>query len=321
MSIAFIFPGQGSQTLGMLGTIAEENTQYADIISHTFKQASDILDYDLWALTQIGPEADLNKTQYTQPAILSASYALWQIWRSKQGLMPIVMAGHSLGEYTALVCAEALEFSEAIDLVAHRGKFMQNAVVPGEGAMAAILGLDDDMIIAICAEIVAKNAHTQVVSAVNFNSPGQVVIAGHSDAVDQAMNAAHQAGAKKVIKLAVSVPSHCALMDDAAIQLAEKLATISIKTPVTPVFNNVHATIENDAKAIRETLVAQLSQPVQWVTIINNIIATGAEHIIECGPGKVLTGLNRRINRRMPASPMFDVTTIDKNFEAIRLCQ
>ncbi|RKZ94280.1 MAG: [acyl-carrier-protein] S-malonyltransferase, partial [Gammaproteobacteria bacterium] len=273
MSIAFIFPGQGSQTVGMLAGIADENPKYGEIITSTFQQASDRLGIDLWTLVQNGPESELNRTKNTQPAILAASYALWQIWCSKEGVVPAVMAGHSLGEYTALVCSEALEFSDAIDLVSSRGKYMQDAVETGEGAMAAILGLDDEAVIKVCEQTAEESG--RVVSAVNFNAPGQVVIAGHSDAVEQAITLAKNSGAKKAIKLAVSVPSHCSLMDSAAEKLANKLQSISIERPVIPVINNVHVTIENEGDTIRDSLVKQLSHPVRWVETINKMAAEG----------------------------------------------
>lgn len=315
MSTAFIFPGQGSQSVGMLGTIADENPEYGEIISATFQQASDILGFDLWELTQNGPESELNTTRNTQPAILAASYALWQIWKSKEGPIPAVLAGHSLGEYTALVCAEAIDFSDAIDLVALRGRYMQDAVEPGEGSMAAILGLDCDDVVQLCDTTAEQTG--RVVAAVNFNSPGQVVIAGHSDAVEQAIILAKNTGAKKAIKLAVSVPSHCSLMNSAAQKLAKKLQTIDIQRPVIPVINNVHVTIENKTDAIRDSLVKQLSHPVRWVETINKMAAEGTDQIVECGPGKVLSGLNKRINRQMPVHPMFDTATIDKAFKEL----
>ena len=313
MSIAFVFPGQGSQTIGMLGSIAEENPLYGDIVSSTFDLASNALGYDLWELIQNGSVSDLNKTKKTQPAILTASYALWQIWQGKEGVMPVVMAGHSLGEYTALVCAEAMDFSDAISLVSLRGQYMQEAVADGEGAMAAILGLDDDAVIKICEETAAANE--MIVSAVNFNAPGQVVIAGNSEAVKHASSALLAAGAKKAIKLPVSVPSHCSLMKSAADKLARKLHSIEIDRPNIPVINNVHVTIENDVESIRDALVKQLYNPVQWVGTINKMLAEGTEQIVECGPGKVLTGLTKRINKNIVAHPMYDSITIDKVFE------
>ncbi len=315
MSIAFIFPGQGSQSIGMLGTIADENPGYGEIITSTFQQASDALGYDLWEITQKGPESKLNSTSITQPAMLSAGYALWQIWKDKGGIIPAVLSGHSLGEYTALVCAEAIDFSDAIDLVASRGHYMQDAVESGEGAMAAILGMDNDDVIKLCEEV--EKTSERVVSAVNFNAPGQVVIAGHADAVEQAMTLAKKGDAKKTVKLPVSVPSHCSLMDSAAVKLAKKLQTINFERPVIPVINNVHVTIENDTDSIRDSLVKQLYKPVRWVEVVNKMISEGTDQIVECGPGKVLTSLNKRINRQMPVHPMFDTATIDKAFEEL----
>ena len=320
MSIAFIFPGQGSQSVGMLGQIVDENPTYGEIILSTFKQASDVLGFDLWEIAQHGPESELNKTKHTQPAMLAAGYALWQVWKSKEGTVPAVMAGHSLGEYTALVCSESLDFSDAVDLVYSRGKFMQEAVESGEGAMAAILGLGDDEVIKVCEDTAAsmnKDGGDWVVSAVNFNAPGQVVIAGHSDAVENAMTAADEAGAKKTVKLAVSVPSHCSLMEGAAKKLSDKLNVTNIERPIIPVINNVHVTIENDVDLIRDALVKQLSRPVRWVETINKMVSEGTDQIVECGPGKVLAGLNRRINRRMPVHPVFDVASIDKVYEEL----
>lgn len=315
MSVAFVFPGQGSQSIGMLGDIADENPAYGEIVTSTFKDASGELGYDLWELIQNGSESELNKTRNTQPAILAASYALWQIWKSKQGAMPVVLAGHSLGEYTALVCAEAIDFADAISLVSLRGKYMQEAVADGAGAMAAVLGLEDDIIVKLCEQTSADN--DGIVAAVNFNSPGQVVIAGNTETVDKAIVAANDAGAKKVIKLPVSVPSHCALMDGAAEKLAKKLISTDFNRPVIPVINNVHVTIENEADTIRDALVKQLSHPVRWVEIINKMLAEGTEQIIECGPGKVLTGLNRRINRNIATHPIYDAATIDKAYEEL----
>lgn len=331
MTIAFVFPGQGSQKVGMLGSIAEQNPEYGEIVKSTFHQASEVLGFDLWEMTQKGPESALNNTRNTQPAMLAAGCAMWQLWLTKTGLtktgstktglekaekVPVMMAGHSLGEYTALVCAAALDFKDAIELVSLRGQYMQSAVAEGDGAMAAVLGLDDEQVIRVCAEITASMPG-RIVSAVNFNAPGQVVIAGNSDAVDKAIAAVASAGAKKTIKLAVSVPSHCALMQSAAEKLEQKLASTEITSPLIPVINNVHAVIENDVDAIRNALVEQLSHPVRWVATINRMAADGIDQIVECGPGKVLTGLNKRIIRRMPAFPIYDVTTIDKTFEEL----
>lgn len=315
MSIAFVFPGQGSQSIGMLGSIIEENSAYGDIVTSTFNSASNVLGYDLWELIQNGTDSELNQTKKTQPAILAASYALWQIWLSKNGAMPVVMAGHSLGEYTALVCAEAMDFSDAIALVSLRGQYMQEAVADTQGAMAAILGLDDDEVIRICDETAASSG--SVVSAVNFNAPGQVVIAGTSAALESAISALTAAGAKKAIILPVSVPSHCSLMKGAADKLAKKLHSTEIDRPIIPVINNVHVTIENEVESIRDALVKQLYKPVKWTATINKMLAEGTDSIIECGPGKVLSGLNRRINKNISAHSMFDSITIDKVFEEL----
>lgn len=315
MSTAFIFPGQGSQSVGMLANIADENPQYGKIVTSTFQQASDQLGFDLWELVQNDPESSLNSTKNTQPAILAASYALWQIWRYKEGAMPSIMAGHSLGEYTALVCAEAIDFSDAIELVASRGQYMQSAVADDEGTMAVILGFDAETVIALCKEVAEETG--RVVEAVNFNAPEQIVIAGHSDAVIKTISLAKSRGAVKAIKLAVSVPSHCSLMNNAVALLSEKLQTITIERPVIPVINNVHVMIENDADAIREALIKQLSYPVRWTEVINKMAAEGTKYIVECGPGKVLTGLNRRINSQMPAQAMFDAATIDKIYKEL----
>ncbi len=316
MTVAFVFPGQGSQSVGMLGSIAEQNPAYGEIVHATFYQASDILGFDLWAMTQNGPEEALNKTCNTQPAMLAAGYAMWQLWHEKGGQRPVLMAGHSLGEYTALVCAQALDFKDAIALVYLRGQYMQSAITEGEGGMAAILGLNDEQVIQVCAEV-ADSLPGRVVSAVNFNSPGQVVIAGHSDAVDKAMQAAADAGAKKTVKLSVSVPSHCALMQSAAVKLQQKLAATVFRPPIIPVINNVQVSIENNIDAIRSALVQQLFNPVRWVETIDKMLAEGVDQIVECGPGRVLTGLNKRINRRIPAYPVYDVATIDKTFEEL----
>ncbi len=315
MSIAFVFPGQGSQTIGMLGNIADENPEYGDIVNATFNRASNVLGYDLWELVQNGTDTELNRTKKTQPAILTASYALWQIWMSKEGPMPVVMAGHSLGEYTALVCAEAIDFDDAVELVSLRGQYMQEAVADTEGAMAAILGLEDDVVVKICEE--TAETTESVVAAVNFNSPGQVVISGTAEAVDSAISALSNAGAKKTIKLPVSVPSHCSLMTGAADKLAKKLHSTEFDRPIIPVINNVHVTIENEVDSIKDALVKQLYKPVRWTETINKMLAEGTENIVECGPGKVLTGLNRRINKNIPAHAMLDAVTIDKVFEEL----
>jgi [acyl-carrier-protein] S-malonyltransferase len=277
------------------------------VVGQSFAEASEALGYDLWKLTQEGPEAELNQTHITQPALLAAGIAVWRVWQEKGGAAPSVMAGHSLGEYTALVAAGAMPFADAVALVADRGKFMQEAVPAGEGAMAAILGLDDARVIEICEQA----AEGEVVSAVNFNSPGQVVVAGAAAAVDRAIELAKAAGAKRALKLAVSAPSHCALMKPAADRLAERLQGIEINAPAIPVINNADVASPSDAGAIRDALVRQLYSPVRWVETIQKMSADGVDRLIECGPGKVLVGLNKRIDKAMNAAAVFDTATLD----------
>lgn len=285
-SLAFVFPGQGSQSIGMLAEVA---AQYGSI-GETFAEASEALGYDLWQLVQGGPEADLNRTDRTQPAILAASVALWRLWSTHTDVRPAFVAGHSLGEYTALVAAQAIGFAEALRLVERRGQLMQQAVAEGEGGMAAILGLEDQQIIDLCAQA----AQGQVVSAVNFNAPGQVVIAGQAVAVQRAIEACKEAGAKRAIALPVSVPSHCALMKPAAEQLAKDFRAIEWHPPSVTLVQNVTAKPAADADAMRTLLVEQLYSPVRWVQTIEYIAAQGVTDLIECGPGKVLSGLNKR---------------------------
>ena len=285
-SLAFVFPGQGSQSLGMLAELGAEKP----VIIETFKEASDALGYDLWKLIQEGPEEQLNQTDKTQPAILTASIALWRLWLAEGGAAPAFVSGHSLGEYSALVAAESISLKDAVRLVERRGQLMQEAVPAGHGAMAAILGLDDAVVVEICAEA----AEDQVVSAVNFNSPGQVVIAGNKAAVDRAMELCKAKGAKRALPLAVSVPSHCALMKPAAERFAESVNAIEWKAPQIPVVQNVTAAIAADLDALKHDLLAQLYQPVRWVECVQTLAANGAVNLVECGPGKVLAGLNKR---------------------------
>ncbi|WP_293730138.1 ACP S-malonyltransferase [uncultured Actinobacillus sp.] len=304
---AMVFPGQGSQTVGMLAELAEQ----FPVVIETFKQASDVLGYDLWALTQQGPAEELNKTWQTQPALLAASVAIYRVWQQQYpNLKPEVMAGHSLGEYSALVCAGAMDFQDAIKLVELRGKLMQQAVPEGTGAMYAIIGLDNESIIKACNEA----AQGEVVSAVNFNSPGQVVIAGAKAAVERAAAACKEAGAKRALPLAVSVPSHCALMKPAADQLAVSLESIAVKTPETAVINNVDVKTENEAEAIRHALVRQLYSPVRWTETVEKMATSGVEILVEIGPGKVLTGLTSRIVKELSAAAVNDV----KSLEAVK---
>ncbi|WPC03633.1 ACP S-malonyltransferase [Pseudomonas benzenivorans] len=285
-SLAFVFPGQGSQSLAML---AEHGAQQPLIID-TFAEASDALGYDLWALTQQGPEEQLNQTDKTQPAILTASIALWRLWQAQGGVRPAFVAGHSLGEYSALVAAGSLDFAAAVKLVEHRGRLMQQAVPAGQGGMAAILGLDDADVLAACAEA----AQDEVVSAVNFNAPGQVVIAGAAPAVARAVEACKARGAKRAMPLPVSVPSHCALMRPAAERFAEAVAAIAWQAPQIPLVQNVSAAAVADLDALKRDLLAQLYSPVRWVESMVCLADQGVTDLVECGPGKVLSGLNKR---------------------------
>jgi [acyl-carrier-protein] S-malonyltransferase len=292
-SIAFVFPGQGSQQVGMLAAAH----QHFAVVRETFTEASQELGYDMWALLQQGPQEALNLTETTQPVLLTSSVALWRAWRSETDVQPGIMAGHSLGEFSALVCAGALEFGDAVKLVRKRGQFMQTAVPVGQGAMAAIIGLEDAVINRIC-EQMTRDTHG-VVSAVNFNSPGQVVIAGHKAAVEAAIIALKEAGAKRALPLPVSAPFHTVLMKPAGEQLEEVLSTIRISVPQIPVVHNVHAATEPDSNNIRKLLVEQIYSPVRWASCVQTIIQAGASHIVECGPGNVLSGLNRRIDKSL----------------------
>ena len=301
---AMVFPGQGSQTVGMLAELAGDYP----IVQETFKQASEVLGYDLWQLVQEGPAEELNKTWQTQPALLTASVAVYRVWQQKYpALKPEVMAGHSLGEYSALVCAGVLDFQDAVKLVELRGKLMQQAVPEGTGAMYAIIGLDNEAIINAC-----KQAEQgEVVSAVNFNSPGQVVIAGAKAAVERAAALCKEAGAKRALPLAVSVPSHCALMKPAADQLSVSLESITLKAPTVSVLNNVDVKAETDADAIRNALVRQLYSPVRWTETVEKMSHSGVEVLVEIGPGKVLNGLTKRIVDSLQATSVNDVKSLD----------
>jgi [acyl-carrier-protein] S-malonyltransferase len=305
MAIAGVFPGQGSQSMGMLAELAEAHGE----VKATFEEAGDALGKDLWKMSQEGPEADLNNTENTQPAMLAAGIAVWRVWQAQGGCMPVAMAGHSLGEYSALVASGKIDFVDAMKLVQTRATLMQQAVPAGEGAMAAILGLDDAVVLQVCTDA----SGTGVVEAVNFNSPGQVVIAGSAAAVDNAIELATEAGAKRAIKLAVSVPSHCTLMKPAAEQLAVSLADVAITATDTPVLHNVDTNDYSDANAIRDALGQQLYRPVRWVDTINRFANDfGAEKLIEFGPGKVLFGLNRRINKGMTPICVSDAASLEK---------
>lgn len=303
MSLAFVFPGQGSQSVGMLKDLAENFSE----VRSTFQEASDALGYDLWSLIQDGPAEKLNSTDITQPAMLASGVATWRAWQAKGGAMPQMMAGHSLGEYTALVCAGSLNFVDAVNLVSQRGKFMMEAVPAGTGAMAAILGMDDDAVRQVCLDA----AEGQVLEAVNYNSPGQVVVAGHKSAIERVTVLAKEKGAKRALELPVSVPSHCALMKPAADQLAEVLKGITFSTPSIPVLNNVDVVAAESEADIKDALKRQLYSPVRWVEIIEKMSADGVDKLIECGPGKVLAGLNKRINKSMAATALVDTASID----------
>lgn len=295
---AIAFPGQGSQSVGMLAELAQSHP----VIKATFDEASAALGYDLFQLVMEGPAEELNKTWRTQPALLTSSVALWRVWQELGGATPSVMAGHSLGEYSALVCAGAMDFVDAVKLVELRGQAMQEAVPAGVGAMAAIIGLDNETIAANCEQA----AEGQVVSPVNFNSPGQVVIAGHKEAVERANILMKASGAKRALPLPVSVPSHCALMKPAAEKLAAALQAIEIKAPGIPVINNVDVACEQDAGRIKDALVRQLFSPVRWTEIVEQMANDGVEYEIEMGPGKVLTGLVKRIDKRVDGGAIND---------------
>jgi [acyl-carrier-protein] S-malonyltransferase len=292
--------------------LADLGSEYS-VVKDTFDSASNVLGYDLWNIVQQGPEDKLNQTDVTQPAMLSAGVAAWRVWQEKRGTQPVVMAGHSLGEYSALVCAGGLAFEDAVTLVADRGRFMQEAVPVGEGAMAAVLGLDDAVVEQACEQAVDGD----VVQAVNFNSPGQVVIAGNTRAVERAVENAKQAGAKRALMLPVSVPSHCQLMEPAAHYLAERLQKVEIKAPTIDVINNVDVQIEADPDAIKDALVRQLCNPVQWVKTIQKMSADGIDTLVECGPGKVLAGLNKRIDKKMAMYAIYSNDTIEQALAAI----
>ena len=302
MTHAFVFPGQGSQSVGMLDALAASEP----VVAQTFAEASAALGYDLWQLASTGPEDRLNATERTQPALLTAGVAVWRAWRAHGGAGPVCFAGHSLGEYTALVAAEALDLATAVKLVEFRGRAMQAAVPPGAGAMAAVLGLDDDAVRAACAE----SAAGQVVAAVNLNSPGQVVIAGDAAAVERAGAACKARGAKRVVPLPVSVPSHCALMKPAAAALESELTKVALRAPRIPVVHNFDVQSHQDPAAIKRALVAQLHSPVRWVECVAALKARGATRIVECGPGKVLAGLVKRIDASLTSGAVHDPATL-----------
>lgn len=307
---AMVFPGQGSQEIGMLKELSEAYP----IVQEIFSEASSVLGYDLWNLVQEGSAEKLGQTWVTQPALLAASVAIFKVWQQKEGAKPHFMAGHSLGEYSALVCAGVIDFRDAIKLVELRGKLMQEAVPVGTGAMYAIIGLDNDVVVKACKEA----AQGQVVSPVNFNSPGQVVIAGNKEAVERAAILCKEAGAKRALPLAVSVPSHCELMKPAADKLAEKLKTISFQEPQYSVINNVDVKIETSAQAIKDALIAQLYSPVRWTEIVEFMANQGTTLLVEMGPGKVLTGLTKRIVKTLSGCSVNDPTSLDVALESVK---
>ncbi len=308
-SLGMVFPGQGSQSIGMLSVLADSHA----IVRDTFEEASEELAINLWDLTQNGPEDNLNKTENTQPAMLAAGIAVYRVWLHQGGAQPAVMAGHSLGEYTALTAAGALSFADAVKLVAARGRFMQQAVPEGVGAMAAILGLEDDQVGMVCEEAAAG----QVAQAVNFNSPGQVVVAGDRAAIERAVKLASDAGAKRALMLPVSVPSHCELMRPAAEQLESVLGELTIQMPSIEVIHNVDVSVSITPDDIRQKLVQQLYQPVRWVETIQAMVSQGVSNVAEVGPGKVLTGLNKRIDRKINSLPVGDPAGLEKALEAV----
>ncbi|WP_443638359.1 ACP S-malonyltransferase [Candidatus Njordibacter sp. Uisw_058] len=305
--IAFVFPGQGSQSIGML---AELGAQHA-VVTNTFAEASEVLGYDLWELVQLDVHNQLSQTHITQPALVAASVSLWRLWLQQGGATPSLLAGHSLGEYSALVCSGALDFADAIRLVEARGRFMQVAVPSGEGAMAAIIGLDNDVVAGVC----KASAEDQVVVPVNYNAPGQVVIAGSKPAVERAMVACKESGARAVMPLPVSVPSHCELMLPAAEQLRVLLESTKVVMPTIPVVQNVDGKVAGSVNAIVSNLVTHLIEPVLWTQCVESIAASGIDLVIECGPGKVLNGLSKRINKTLQTASINNAALLAATLE------
>lgn len=308
-NLAFVFPGQGSQKIGMLAELAAESP----IVEATFAEASAALGYDLWDMIQHGEQEQINLTERTQPMLLTSSVAIWRLWNDRDGPAPGQMAGHSLGEWSALVCAGAVDFVDAVKIVQARGAFMQQAVPVGVGAMAAILGLEDQVIFDACNS--ARQA--EVVDAVNFNAPGQVVIAGSAAAVDRAIDLCKQAGAKRAMALQVSAPFHTSLMKPAAEQLAELVSSTAFATPTIPVIHNVHAQAETDAERIKALMLEQIYKPVMWVDCITALKQGGASVFAECGPGRVLNGLTKRIDREITSFAMDDPASLDNALTSV----
>ncbi len=308
-NLAFVFPGQGSQKIGMLSELAAANP----IVESTFAEASEALGYDLWAMIQQGEQEDINLTERTQPMLLTSSVAIWRLWNDKAGPMPAQMAGHSLGEWSALVCAGAVDFVDAVKIVRARGAYMQEAVPVGVGAMAAILGLDDQIIIDAC----ESAREGEVVDAVNYNAPGQVVIAGSAAAVDRAIDICKQAGAKRAMALPVSAPFHTSLMKPAADRLAELVESTQFNAPQIPVIHNVNGMTETDPASIQALMLEQIYKPVMWVDCINGLKKGGANLFIECGPGRVLNGLTKRIDRDLTSFSTDDVASLDNALTSV----
>ena len=309
MGFAAVFPGQGSQSVGMLADLADA----FPAVEATFAEASDALGYDLWRVCREGPEKKLNATECTQPAMLAAGVAVWRVWLEQGGARPAAMAGHSLGEYSALVCADAVAFPEAVALVAARGRYMQEAVPSGEGAVAAVLGLGDEEVEAAC----RAAAQGAVVCPVNFNAPGQVVLAGHAEAVERALEYAREAGARRAIRLPLSVPVHSPLMVPAAERFRSRLEKVDFTTPAVPVVANVGLVPHGDPVSIRDRLVRQLHSPVPWTATVRRLADSGIDAVLEPGPGRVLAGLNRRVDRRMKACAVYDPASLGDALEEL----
>lgn len=303
MKFALVFPGQGSQSVGMMNGFGD-----SAIVRETFDEASAALGEDLWAMVNDGPSELLSQTVNTQPLMLTAGVATYRVWRAAGGPSPVVMAGHSLGEYAALVAADALAFADAVPLVRLRATAMQEAVPSGEGAMAALLGLDADVVVDVCNMV----SQGEVVSAANLNAPGQIVIAGASGAVERAMTEAKARGAKRAVLLPVSAPFHCALMTPAAERLAERLAQVNVTTPTIPVINNVDVAVCESAEGIRDALVRQANSPVRWIETVQSMAGQGVKAVLECGPGKVLAGLTKRIDRNVAGGAIVDVASVEE---------
>lgn len=306
--IAVVFPGQGSQSVGMMTHWGD----FQDVVTDVYAQASEALGYNLWEIVSEGPTERLNATEVTQPAMLCAGAACWQIVRDSEAIPnPRLVAGHSLGEYTALVCAESLDIESAVRLVAKRGELMQSAVAVGDGSMAVLIGLADEDVIRACSQV-----QSGIVEAVNFNAPGQVVIAGLKESVDEAMQNARALGAKRALPLPVSVPSHCSLMRSAADELLEVLESTNIAIPKISVIHNQNSGIAQSVDEIRQLLKKQLCQPVKWVQSVQLMVSQGVECLVECGPGKVLTGLTRRIDKGLRAESVFDIDSLEKSIQS-----